>query len=274
MMTREQWEHKVVLLGEGGVGKTSLVKRFVLSKYEDKYQRTMGTNVYKKDVNFLDVTDQISVKLVIWDIMGQNIFPKVIRSYLTGAAGIIFVCDLTNKGSLSGIIQWIEMVQHVIPKASYMFLGNKSDLPNREFDLKGLKNLADGYSSPALLTSAKTGVGVEEAFLVIAKRIFRHQMVESKAGPTTVAGPDLPKEILAEDDIIDLFGRAAGGQELSIPVIREQFTKLKIDYENPSMDDLERVARELTKYVQFMRGEADAKKFEKEIKKALKDRKG
>lgn len=273
-MSRQQWEHKVVLLGVGGVGKTSLVKRFVLSKYEDKYQKTLGTNVYKKDVNFLDVTDQISMKLVIWDIMGQNIFPKVIRSYLAGATGVLFVCDLTNNGSLSGIIQWIEMVQQEIPEASYVFLGNKSDLPNREFDLKGLKNLADGYSSPALLTSAKTGAGVEEAFLVIAKRIFRHQMIKGKAGPASAAEPDLPKEILAEDDIIDLFGKVAGGQELSTPVIREQFTKLKIDYENPSMDDLERIARELTKYVLFMRGEAEAKKFEREIRKALRERKG
>jgi len=273
-MTPEQMEYKVVLLGDGGVGKTSLVKRFVYSKYEEKYMKTMGTNVYKKEVKFMDVTDQISAKLVIWDIMGQNIFPKVIRSYLKGATGVILVCDLTNKGSLSGLLQWIEMVLAELPRVSFVFLGNKSDLPNKEFDLKGLKNLADAYSSPALLTSAKTGAGVEEAFVVIAKRIFRGQIVENKAGPACASEPDLPKEILAEDDIMDLFGKAAGGQELSTPVIKEQFSKLRIDYENPTMDDLERVARELTKYVQFMRGEAVAKKFERDIRKAMKEKKG
>jgi hypothetical protein len=74
--------------------------------------------------------------------------------------------------------------------------------------------------------------------------------------------------------MLDLFSKAAGGLQISMPVIREQFSKLKIDYENPSMDDLERVARELVRYVQFMRGEAEAKKFEREIKKAMKERKG
>ena len=272
-MSADRMEYKIVLLGEGGVGKTSLVKRFVYSKYDEKYQKTFGTNVYTKEVRLQDGTDQVIAKLVIWDIMGQNIFPKVIRSYLAGATGVIFVCDMTNKNSLSGVLQWIEMVQGEIPQAAFVFLGNKSDLPNPEFDLKGLKNLADGYSSPAILTSAKTGDGVEMAFETLTTRIFRHQYVENKAPIPTEAPPDLPKEVLAEDEMMDLFSKAAGGLQLSMSVIREQFTKLKIDYENPTMDDVERVARELVRYVLFMRGEAEAKKFEREIHKALREKK-
>ena len=272
-MPEEQMEFKVLLLGEGGVGKTSLVKRFVLSKYDEKYQKTFGTNVYSKEVRFLEGMTQVSAKLIIWDIMGQNIFPKVIRSYLKGAGGVLYVCDLTNKNSLSGLSQWIDLAQQELDKASYVFLGNKSDLPNREFDLKAIKNLSDIYTSPALLTSAKSGDGVEAAFETLTKRIYRHQFVEGKK-PAPSPVEELPQEILAEDDILDMFSKAAFGVQLSMPVIRDQFAKLKVDFENPSMDDLERVARELTKYIQFMRGEAEAKKFEKEIKKALKERKG
>lgn len=275
-MPEERMEYKVLLLGEGGVGKTSLVKRFVLAKYDEKYQKTFGTNVYSKEVRFLEGMEQVSAKLIIWDIMGQNIFPKVIRSYLKGAMGVLFVSDLTNKTSLSGLSQWIELVQSETPQASFVFLGNKSDLPNREFDLKALKNLSDAYSAPALLTSAKTGDGVEAAFETLAKRIYRQPQSVAKT-PAKEQAPlhnDLPKELLAEDDIMAIFSNAAGGVRLSMPVIREQFAKLKVDYENPSMEDLEKVAGELIKYVQFMRGEAEAKKFEREIRKAIKERKG
>ena len=157
---------KVCFIGDAGVGKTSLIKRFVLDVFDDRYIATIGTKVTKKIVEVDEGSDQAKVMMLIWDIMGQKGFRELLReAYFFGAHGAIAVCDLTNKETLEELRYWIKALTDVAGDVPIVFAGNKADLENetvvKEADLQ---DLASKYGAKAFLTSAKTGQNVESMF--------------------------------------------------------------------------------------------------------------
>lgn len=158
---------KVCFIGDAGVGKTSLIKRFVLDVFDDRYIATIGTKVTKKIV---DVDGQTKVMMLVWDIMGQKGFRELLReAYFFGAHGAIAVCDLTNKETLEELRYWIKALTDVAGDVPIVFAGNKVDLENdRVIKEQDLQELASKYKGKAYLTSAKTGQNVEEVFKTLA----------------------------------------------------------------------------------------------------------
>jgi small GTP-binding protein len=157
---------KVCFIGDAGVGKTSLIKRFVLDVFDDRYIATIGTKVTKKIVEVDSGGDSVKVMMLIWDIMGQKGFRELLReAYFFGAHGAIAVCDLTNKETLEELRYWIKALTDVAGDVPLVFAGNKADLENemvvKEADLR---ELAEKYEAEAFLTSAKTGQNVENMF--------------------------------------------------------------------------------------------------------------
>ncbi len=119
---------KVVLLGDGAVGKTSLIQRFVEQKFEDKYIETIGVNVKKREIEDLDMT------MMVWDIYGQKLSKSLHSSNYTGADGAIIVYDVTRKKTFENLDEWIEEVFSVTGEIPIVVLGNKYDLI-RDFDM-------------------------------------------------------------------------------------------------------------------------------------------
>ncbi len=119
---------KVVLLGDGAVGKTSLVQRFVEQRFEDKYIETIGVNVKKREIEDLEMT------MMVWDIYGQKVSKSLHSSNYTGADGAIIVYDVTRKETFESLDQWIDDVFSVTGKIPITVLGNKYDLM-RDFDI-------------------------------------------------------------------------------------------------------------------------------------------
>jgi Ras-related protein Rab-1A/Rab family protein len=158
---------KVCFIGDAGVGKTSLIKRYVLDVFDDRYIATIGTKVTKKIV---DVDGQVKVMMLVWDIMGQKGFRELLReAYFFGAHGAIAVCDLTNKESLEELRYWIKALTDVAGDVPIVFAGNKVDLENdRVIKEQDLQELASKYKGKAYLTSAKTGQNVETVFKTLA----------------------------------------------------------------------------------------------------------
>ena len=158
---------KVCFIGDAGVGKTSLIKRYVLDVFDDRYIATIGTKVTKKIV---DVDGQTKVMMLVWDIMGQKGFRELLReAYFFGAHGAIAVCDLTNKETLEELRYWIKALTDVAGDVPIVFAGNKVDLENdRVIKEQDLQELASKYKGKAYLTSAKTGQSVEEVFKTLA----------------------------------------------------------------------------------------------------------
>lgn len=160
-------QKKICMLGATGVGKTSLVSRFVSSIFSDTYLTTIGVKVDKKTV----AVDGTDVTLLLWDIYGQDEFQTVRASYLRGAAGYLLVADGTRARTLDTARELQKVADGVVGRVPFVLVLNKSDLVDEwHIDDRALWRLAeDGWS--VLRTSARTGEGVEDAFLKLARRI-------------------------------------------------------------------------------------------------------
>src|SRR5213594_4187657 len=173
---------KVCLVGEAAVGKTSLIRRFVLEDFDDKYIQTLGTKVSKKELTVPHVDGEaVKVDMTIWDIMGQKGFRELLKeAYFYGAKGVIAVCDVTRKTTLDDLDDWIEGVYSVTGKVPIQFLANKWDLRDRaEFGEAEIEQVTRAYGAPFSLTSAKTGENVEPSFTSLAERIHKERPTKS-----------------------------------------------------------------------------------------------
>lgn len=167
-------KYKICLLGDGGVGKTSLIRRFVLDQFDDKYLATFGTKISKKTIEIdKDNDEDINLHLMIWDVMGQKEFKKAQKHAYNNCNGALIVCDLTRYNTLESIESWCEDLFSVTDEVPIIILANKNDLHDQAtFKEEDLEKISKKLNAPFLLTSAKTGNNVETAFLEIGKRIF------------------------------------------------------------------------------------------------------
>ncbi|TLZ60897.1 MAG: GTP-binding protein [Methanobacteriota archaeon] len=175
MVDRQKMKVKVCLVGEGAVGKTCLIRRFIHDQFDDRYISTLGAKVSKKEVVVLNprADGEISLDMTIWDIMGEKGFRELLKeAYFHGAQGILAVCDITRKETLMELNDWIAAVDRVTGNIPVQFLANKADLRDQAKITPGdVKALADTHKSPFLFTSAKTGDNVEAGFLRLAEMI-------------------------------------------------------------------------------------------------------
>jgi len=162
----EVFKYKITLFGAGGVGKTSLLLRYIKKTFNEDLKKTIGSNFLIKDVNI----DNKKVRLLLWDIGGQAQFQKLRRIYFKGSNGALGVYDVTSSDSLMKIPGWVSSINKSVNKEIPMILvGNKIDLERKVSNEEG-EELATRLKCEYLETSAKTGENVEKAFQFIARR--------------------------------------------------------------------------------------------------------
>ncbi len=171
--TQKHVKAKVCLVGDVAVGKTSLIKRFVLDAFDDRYVATVGTKVTKKTVNVDWKGTPATLDIMVWDIMGEKGFRALLRdAYFEGAHGVLAVCDLTRKDTFYDLNNWVQMVRKQVGDVPIVFLGNKADLAERVVvSPDELARMGAILNAKIFLTSAKTGQNVNEAFQVLADAI-------------------------------------------------------------------------------------------------------
>ncbi len=157
---------KLCLLGDGAVGKTSLVRRYVFDVFDDKYLKSFGTKVSKKTVALADT----QVDLMIWDILGQRTHNTLHAAYYRGAVGALVVCDCTRPETVASLASWVDGFVSVVGDMPITILVNKCDL-KKAISMTELESFCDSIGSTLTETSAKTGVNVEETFADIAGRM-------------------------------------------------------------------------------------------------------
>ena len=161
-------QKKICMLGTFGVGKTSLVRRFVESIYSDEYQTTVGVKIDKK---VLKVGEQ-EMMLLLWDIQGDDSIQDLRRTYLRGTGGYLLIADGTRRDTLYRTRAIQILVQETVGSAPFLLLINKSDLTEEwsleEDEIDEIK----GQGWQVIRTSAKTGLGVEEAFLALSQKML------------------------------------------------------------------------------------------------------
>jgi small GTP-binding protein len=158
-------QKKICMIGADGVGKTSLVRRYVESVFSERYHSTLGVKVDKKVVK----AGEREISLILWDIAGMDELSSVPVSYLRGSSGYVLVVDGTRPPTLEVAERLQAGVQRELGEVPFLVLLNKSDL-SAEWQLgDGERELSDrGWACQQ--TSAKLGDGVEAAFLRLAEQ--------------------------------------------------------------------------------------------------------
>lgn len=169
MSERNIVQKKICMLGTFAVGKTSLVRRFVESIYTDKYHTTVGVKIDKK---LVDLDGTWKMMMMLWDVEGAESAHDLRKSYLRGASGYLLVADGTRKETLYRALEIQTRAQDAVGLVPYIFLINKSDLVEEwEINEQELSALVErGWH--IIRTSAKSGTGVEEAFLTLAQKMM------------------------------------------------------------------------------------------------------
>jgi len=166
---------KIGLVGDSRVGKTRLIRRFVLDQCDDRYIRTIGAKVSKKEILLpLSKKKRMRVDMMIWDVMGKKITAELyMQSQFKGMQGILAVCDVTRNESLSSVDDWTSSVFHVAGNVPVHILVNKMDLEDQfEIEESDVVERSKSLGSPFTFTSAKTGENVERGFFELAQTIL------------------------------------------------------------------------------------------------------
>lgn len=161
---------KFLLVGNGNVGKTSIVRRLCRGDFISNPETTIGVEFMTK---LFDI-DGNQVKLQIWDTAGQEKYRSVGKAYYRNAIGVLLVFSLTDHVSFEKLEEWISDVsQYCHPKAHMILVGNKSDLTDaRTITQDEIRKFAEGRSLQYIESSAKTGSNINECFYQVAKAIY------------------------------------------------------------------------------------------------------
>jgi len=155
---------KILLIGDFGVGKTSLIRRYIDNTFSDNYLTTIGVKISKKRLSI----DTIECEILIWDIEGATPIKKIPHSYFKGASGAIFVCDVSRGQTIDDLYEHINSFLIVNPDAKYVIAYNKIDmLSNQQKESLKIK-----LSGNEFMTSAKNDENVKNLFETLAKEMI------------------------------------------------------------------------------------------------------
>lgn len=165
---------KVCLLGDPGVGKTSLVYRLAAHRFDEFYVTTVGARVLKKTLVLRppDFLTDVRVKLIIWEVRGHHQLTPI-DPYLRGSDAAIVVGDAQRLDTQIDMWKWVERVRTVAGQIPVMMMVNKTDIMDYSFDPELIEELAVEYGCPIRMTSARTGNNVDRAFVDLATSMVR-----------------------------------------------------------------------------------------------------
>ena len=164
---------KICMIGDFGVGKTSLIRRLVDRQFSDQYLSTVGVKISKKSIILENTKQQevVTAQLLIWDLEGHTKFKGIAPTYLQGASGVLIVADVSRSETVERISEHIKLFSSVNPKGSIIVALNKVDLIDEE-KLALLVEISHAIGQGKVLavytTSAKTGKDVDEIFHKLA----------------------------------------------------------------------------------------------------------
>ncbi|MFB2836240.1 Rab family GTPase [Floridanema evergladense] len=167
---------KICLVGDFGVGKTSLIRQFVERAFSDRYLSTVGVKISRKTMELTKSSEQkVEIQLMIWDLEGHTKFKAIAPSYLQGSSGAIIVADVTRQETVERLTEHLQLFLSINPKGFAIVAFNKSDL----FDDETIEQLLTTYNFKeqaqvlsTYATSAKTGKDVDLIFEKLAYKIL------------------------------------------------------------------------------------------------------
>jgi len=227
---------KIALVGDASVGKTSLIRRFVVDVFDDKYIATIGTKVSKRDVEYKLPDKTIYLTLMMWDILGQKDYKKIRVQGLSGSHGIILVGDLTRAETVKSIEEfWLPEIWETLGTMPTVFVGNKCDLcAGNLTQSREIERIAGKIEMPVIMCSAKTGENVDQVFRKLGELMLHKDFGERKPDA------DMTTESLAQavDDIITDFSEQYGDTSKAMEIVDREFSRAKVDIQAPTKESL------------------------------------
>lgn len=171
----KEFVFKIVVLGDAAVGKTSLINMYIEQSFSEDYKPTLGANIIRKDV-FVDKINA-SVRLIMWDLAGQEKYNVIRSMYFQGCVGALLVYDVTRANTFETIdSKWLkDFNKYVKKEGTYILIGNKVDLKDERVvsTEEGEKYAKKIEASDFIETSAKYGENVEQAFNNLVHQILK-----------------------------------------------------------------------------------------------------
>ncbi|XP_008287972.1 ras-related protein Rab-15-like [Stegastes partitus] len=162
---------RLIMLGDSGVGKTCMLRRFTESEFDPSHISTIGVDFKMKTVEI----DGIKVRVQIWDTAGQERYQTITKQYYRRAQGIIFVYDITSESSFQHIAKWASDVdENALDKVQTILVGNKSDEePRRKVTKDQGSKLAETYGMEFFESSASTNSNISESFIRVTELVLQ-----------------------------------------------------------------------------------------------------
>ena len=168
----EKIEFKVILVGDSGVGKTSILKRFISGEFTEKMHCTIDVDISTK---FLKIDKNLYAMLKIHDTAGQEKYRAITKSFFRTAEGVILVFDLTDENSFNRINKWINDINENTENVEIVMVGNKADLNDRQVSKIKAENFAYDKNFKYIETSAKDGTNILLLFEELATGIYKRR---------------------------------------------------------------------------------------------------
>ena len=169
-------EYKIILVGDSGVGKTSILKKFINNEFNEDIKCTINIDFFSKSIK---IDKNLYTNLKIYDTAGQEKYRALIKTYYQGTDGIILVFDLTNENSFNKLKSWINEVSDNTEKSQIILVGNKADLIERKIDEQTAENFAKQRDMKYIETSAKEGTNILLLFEELALDINKKKQNDS-----------------------------------------------------------------------------------------------
>ena len=151
--------HKIIFVGDAGVGKTTLISRIMDNPFSDVYEPSIGVDFMSKSIKYRGQ----NIKLQMWDTAGQEKYKGLIPSYVRNSSIVFVVYDVSTKSSFDNVPKWISFIRS-IENTTLVLCGNKTDLEKREVTKEEGETFAQKESLAFFETSAKTGDGIKQMF--------------------------------------------------------------------------------------------------------------
>ena len=166
---------KIVFAGDSGVGKTSIIRRFVNGEYENNGAvPTVNVDFSSK----IFIVDNQEVRLQLWDTAGQEAYRSISKSYFRNAKAIILVYDVNSRSSFQSLEEWVGMIEEQTKDVPWVLFGNKSDLPDSSVSDDEATEFCEMHNVIGFRGSAKTGINIDECFYEVAQLILKSENPE------------------------------------------------------------------------------------------------
>jgi Ras-related protein Rab-5C len=222
---------KLGIVGDSSVGKTSMIRRFVVDVFDDRYVATIGAKVTKRDMEYRSPDRTVYLTLMLWDILGQKDYKKIRAQSMNGAHGMIITADMTRPETVKSAEEfWFKEVRSALGNVPIVLVGNKMDMSEEDSSARdALTAFGEKIETPVLFCSAKTGDNVGEAFRKIGEMMISGDFARKAPAEEGECG-SLSQAV---DEIVNDFCEQHGDMARAMEVIEREFRRAEVNIQKP-----------------------------------------